>query len=395
MLKSLTRFIQEIVDIYTFFRKIPQAEKAIVLYVENENYYAYLEGLVTALTGQYDLSVCYITSSPEDPILQTTNPRIKPLYVKTLLPFFMIALNCRVCVMTLTDLNQFSFKRSIEPVHYVYAFHSLVSTHMMYRHGAFDHYDAILCCGPHQVQEIRQYETCHNRTPKQLIEAGYYRLERIYEAFRSPAAAPSPSDIKGTILIAPSWGEENVLESCGERLCTLLLEAGYAIIVRPHPETVKRSPELLALLTSVCGRNPNFTLETSVATDDALLRADVLITDCSGIALEYAFGTERPILFLDVPLKIKNQHFRELNIEPVELFLRPKIGQIVSPEHLETVPQTLEALIEQRAAYADRIIELRTHYVYHFGQSSKIGAQYIYRLVTKKIDKIPIETSKS
>ncbi len=52
-----------------------------------------------------------------------------------------------------------------------------------------------------------------------------------------------------------------------------------------------------------------------MTTDDSLLRADVLICDISGIALEYVFGTERPVLFLDVPLKIHNPRFKELEKE--------------------------------------------------------------------------------
>ena len=99
----------------------------------------------------------------------------------------------------------------------------------------------------------------------------------------------------GRSLIAPSWGVANILESCGERLVELLLKAGYEVIVRPHPETIKRSPDLVAEFASRYGNDPGFTLEMSVAGDSSLIRADVLISDYSGIVLEYAFGTERPV----------------------------------------------------------------------------------------------------
>ena len=41
-------------------------------------------------------------------------------------------------------------------------------------------------------------------------------------------------------------------------------------------------------------------METSVATNDSLIESDLLICDCSGVALEYALGTERPVLYVDV-----------------------------------------------------------------------------------------------
>ena len=283
--------------------------------------------------------------------------------------------------MTMPDLNQFHIKRSANPVHYLYVFHALVSTHMVYRHGAFDHYDSILCVGPHQVREIRKQEELYQLPRKELVEAGYYRLERIYEAYRNYSRNEAAPSGRGTILIAPSWGDENIFESCGERLIEILLRANFEVIARPHPETVRRHPELIAGFSSRFGDNPNFILEKSVATDDSLLRADILISDYSGITLEYALGTERPVLFLDVPPKVKNERFKELGIEPLELSLRPEIGKVVSPENLESVPDMISSLLAGRAAYKKRIAELRDKNVYSFGRSSEIGAQYIMNLV--------------
>jgi YidC/Oxa1 family membrane protein insertase len=161
------------------------------------------------------------------------------------------------------------------------------------------------------------------------------------------------------------------------RLVELLLESGYKVIVRPHPETLRHFPKSITFFATKFGNNPNFTLETSVATDDSLLRADVLVSDYSGIVLEYAFGTERPVLFLDVPAKIRNQRFEELGVQPLELSVRSEIGIVVPPEELEDVPRAISNLMLNREAYRKRIIELRKQYVYAFGHSSEIGAKYI------------------
>ena len=109
-----------------------------------------------------------------------------------------------------------------------------------------------------------------------------------------------------------------------------------------------------------------------------------MICDCSGAALEYAFGTERPVLFLDVPLKIRNQRFKELGIEPLELSLRSEIGVVVSPQKIDTVPQVISQLMANSAVYKKRIAELRKKNIYAFGQSAEIGAQYIIDLVMGK-----------
>lgn len=369
--------IRELKDFIRFFWKVPKTERYIVFYSEHEGYYPNFEGIIYELINTHRQTFCYITSDPNDPILQTPQTKIKSFYFNRLLPFFMVLVNCRAFVMTMTDLNQLHLKRSANPVHYFYVFHSLVSTHMMYLEGAFDHYDTVLCVGPHHVAEIRKREKLAGLPAKNLIEAGYYRLERIYQSYRRYAAQPQSHDEKPTVLIAPSWGDENLLESCGERLIEALLKTGHKVIARPHPETVRRSPELMTSFRSRFGDNPDFTLETSVATDDSMLKADVLICDCSGIALEYAFGTERPVLFVDLPLKIRNPKYRDLGIEPLELALRDKIGVVISPDNIDSIPPAIERLRAETELYEKIIRELRAKNVYAFGRSSEIGAQRI------------------
>lgn len=359
------------------YYKLSKQEKSIVFYAEHSGYFSYFEGIIKELTQKRNQSIIYITSDHSDHILQNNGVRIKPFYFNTILPLFMIFAKCKVFVMTLTDLNQFHLKRSINQVHYVYVFHAAVSTHMMYRFGAFDHYDSILCVGGHQVEEIRKHEEMQKLPAKKLVEAGYYRLERIYDAYKQFS---NKSSCKKTILIAPSWGEKNVLESCGKQLVEILLQNDYAVIVRPHPETVKRTPELLRELSKKFGGNPSFRLETSVSGDESLLRADVLISDCSGIMIEYAFATEKPFISIDVPLKIKNPRYPEIG-EPLELLLRSKIGRIVSIQEIDKIPAVILNLIKSKNKCRREIVKLRKQYVFNFGESSKVGADYILDLL--------------
>lgn len=370
---------KELADIYHFFFATPSSHKEIIFYVEHRGYYSYTEGILAELQKIYHQPISYITSDFFDPLLTNTNPAIHVFYIKKFLPYVMALLNARVCVMTVADLEHFSLRRSAYPVHYVYVFHALVSTHMMYREGAFDYYDSILCVGPHQIAEIRAREKQNNLSPKRLVEAGYYPLERIYELWRA-RPEKSPAQEK-TILIAPSWGEQNVLESVGGQIIGILLKAGYRVIVRPHSETIRRFPDLLKEFVNMFGENPSFTLETAGAPDAAIICADILISDSSGIMLEYAFGTERPVLSIGVPPKVKNPHFQKLHMEPVELTLRKQFGIVLSPKEIDTIDRVVEKLIAEKDMYRERIRALRSKYVFAFGSSSQIGAEYITGLL--------------
>jgi len=359
----MVNVFREIAEFHRFFYRTPKAQRAIVFYAEHRDYFHYFEGLIEELIGKYNQSLCYITSDPNDPILQSRELE-RTFYINKLLPLFMVLVDCKVFVMTLTDLNQFHLRRSVNPVHYVYVFHSLVSTHMIYRFGAFDYYDSILCCGSHQVEEIRRHEELYGLKPKNLVETGYYRLERLHKAY----SGHSKESGGISVLVAPTWGASNLMEICGEELLRILLDGGYQVTLRLHPETVKRHKYLIP---------DNISLETSVGNMDSLVDADILITDWSGIGMKYAFGTERPVIFIDTPRKVNNPKYEELGIEPIQALLRDKIGVVVSPDNLDTILEVIYDLIANGLAYKKTIIELRKKYVYAFGHSAEIGAGYI------------------
>jgi YidC/Oxa1 family membrane protein insertase len=374
-------FLREIGQFLRFFWRTTKEQKQIVFYAENAGYFAYLEGLVNELVDRRGGEVCYVTSDPDDPLLSDHRGGLHVFYLRTLLPYFMILVNCRVFVMTLTDLHRYHLKRSMHAVHYLYVFHSPVSTHMMYRAGAFDHYDSILCVGPHHIEEIGAYEKLRGLSPKQLVPAGYYRLERIHGEYHKQKTPVPDSSWKATILVAPSWGEHNLLRSCGAELIRPLLEGGYRVIVRPHPETVRRESELLAHLDRAFAGHDGYNMERSVRTDDSLLAADLLVCDLSGVALEYALGTERPVLFVDVPPKVRNPEYADLGREPIELALREEIGELVPPDDLAGVAERVDRILSRRDQYRDKLAALRDRIVYEFGGSAAIGADHIMRMV--------------
>ncbi len=79
---------------------------------------------------------------------------------------FFSTLDVDILAMTMPDLETFHIKRSQNGVHYAFVPHSIVSTHMVYRNGAFDHFDTVFCAGPHHVAEVRKHEAMRNLPKK-------------------------------------------------------------------------------------------------------------------------------------------------------------------------------------------------------------------------------------
>src|SRR5690606_13279690 len=109
---------------------------------------------------------------------------------------FFATLDVDVLLLTMPDLQTFHIKRSPHPVHYCYVHHSIVSTHMVYRPEAFDHFDSILCVGPHHIEEIRTREALFSLNAKTLVESGYGRLDKILDQSRP---GPLPRNDGATI----------------------------------------------------------------------------------------------------------------------------------------------------------------------------------------------------
>jgi hypothetical protein len=137
-------FIRSWLDLLRF-RKLPAAERRVVFYSEGRTYVGFLAPVMESLAERHGDRVCYLTSDANDPFLVSGDQRFRSFYIgrgAAMITAFQ-TLKATVLVMTAPDLNSFHIKRSVHPVHYAYLFHSMVSSHMIYREGAFDHFEAI------------------------------------------------------------------------------------------------------------------------------------------------------------------------------------------------------------------------------------------------------------
>lgn len=364
---------------YLRYTRLPLHRRSLVVYSEGAAYWPHLGPVVRALLARFDGYIAYVSSAADDPGVALTHPRLTTYvigdgYVRTL---FFSALQADVLLMTMPDLNTFHIKRSVATKHYVYLHHSLVSSHMAYREGAFDHFDTILCAGPHHEAEIRATERLKGQKPKHLVRHGYGRLDAIL------AAARDDSLLTGCpmVLVAPSWGPHGLLEVHAEGLLQVLANTPWDVVIRPHPQTVRLAPKALATVQRWCERAPNLKLETSVVGYDSLLRASAMVSDWSGAAFDYALGLERPVLFVDVPRKINNIHYGLVDIEPIEVFGRMQMGRVIGVDELARLPEHLRHLLAEREVQCEALRAFRERWVFNVGGSADTAADCLMQLV--------------
>ena len=225
------------------FENLEQNERQIVFYSEDKNSWFIFESLINELINTYNVSICYVTSSKDEPILKPINEKIKTFCIGEGIARtkFFLNLKADILIMTMPDLETFHIKRSkVYPVHYIHVFHAMVSTHLVYNKEAFDHFDSIFCVGGYQMEEIRSAEKKYNLKSKNLVQYGYSHLDNLIKTYSSMVKLDEENNPM-TILIAPSWGKNGLFESICEKVIEILLNAEFKVILRPHPMSQKKS----------------------------------------------------------------------------------------------------------------------------------------------------------
>ena len=368
------------------FNKLDLDERSIVFYSESSVIlYPYVEEIINELEKR-DQKICYVTSSKNDPVLK--NKEIKTFYIGdgSARTKFFLELKARVLIMTMPDLDTYYIKRSKTfPVNYIYLFHSMNSTHMEFQKGAFDRFDTIFCVGQYQIQEIQATEQLYNLKQKKLVECGYGLLDKLLKSRPSHSQENFLSkNNKKKILIAPSWGKQNLLETVGIDLVKILLDAGYHVTVRPHPMTIKKSPKLIKQIKEKFEKNPDFLLDTNTSSFEQLFSSYALITDWSGIGHEYAFVCERPVIYVDVPKKARNKKYDKIGFVPLEISIRSKIGEIISIQNLGSIPERIEFLYGHITDFQSKIKKIRDDTIFNIGKSGEAAANEIIRIINEK-----------
>ena len=151
----------------------------------------------------------------------------------------------------------------------------------------------------------------------------------------------------------------------------------FQVTVRPHPVTRQRWPEVVPKLAARFAGHEAFVLEPDIAGRASLEAAHAMVSDWSGAALEFAFGFERPVAFIDVPAKVNNRNYEQLGITPLERSIRDEIGVVIPPGSFAEAAARIEGLCTDPGAFAARIRAARQAHIFHPGGSGAVGADAI------------------
>ncbi len=373
-------------DYKKFFRI---ANKHLVFYSESNGFYKYFKGIIDYLLKYTNITIHYITSDYNDNIfeLEKNNDKIKAYYIEEKkLITLMMKMDADVVVMTMPDLDSYHIKRSYirKDIKYVFIPHGIDSINLTQRYKSINAYDIFFACGKYQRLEAEEIYKFFGLKRK-IYDWGYSLLDDMIADYEKEKK-DNNKKAKKSILIAPSWQKDNICDLCLEELLDELRKNNdYEIIVRPHPQEVRHMKEKFEKLKEKYKNDNNIIIQTDFSKTNTILNADILITDWSSIGYEYAYATKKPVIFIDTPMKIMNPNYKDINVEPINIWSRNIIGKSLKVNELNKINETIKYLLNNGKKYEKDISNLLNESIYNLNNSSQKGAEYIVEIIQEQI----------
>ncbi len=249
---------------------------------------------------QRGISLEYLTASPDDPALAESYQHVHCRFIgennKAYAKLNM--LNAGILLSTTPGLDVYQWKRSQNVKWYVHTFHA-VDEGLGYRMFGMDYYDAILLTGEFQEKYIRKLEELRGLPQKELLVVGSTYMDALKDKLDKKEAEASVKAEETTILLAPSWGSSSILSKYGAEILRALIATGYHIIVRPHPQSLISEKAVLEPLLKEFPDSDKIEWNYDNDNFEVLRKADLMITDFSGIIFDYALVFGKPIIYAD------------------------------------------------------------------------------------------------
>jgi len=240
--------------------------------------------------------------------------------------------------MTTPGLDVYQLKRSKMVKHYAHILHA-PSDATMYRLFGIDYFDSVLLTGDYQAEDIRTLEHQRDIPEKKLITVGCTYLDVYAEKIKN---LPAEENHPFTVLVSPSWGPSALLTRYGEKLLDPLAASGWRIIIRPHPQSKKSEAGTLERLHTRYKDSSNIEWDYERENIFSLNKADIMISDFSGIIFDYMFLRDKPVLYVNQDFDLRPYDADDLDHELWQFKTIKEAGIELKEEHFTNIIEIIK-----------------------------------------------------
>ncbi len=360
----------------------------LVFYSEGGQYWDVFAPVIDALSNK-GVACTYFTSDANDPGLSYEAPSLEAEFIGTDARSAAVLnrLRAKLVVMTTPQLDIFRLKRSEHVDHYCFMEHSLGDP-LGYRRFAFDHFDSVLCPGPHHLVSIRAIEEARGLRRKRLYETGltyYDAMLRDLALIGAHGGGGEGGDERdqrtsATVLVAPTWGNNGLLARYGTACFEPLLEAGYRVILRPHPQAWVSEAAELARMQRDLAQYRHLTIDRAPSGLASMEASDILISDMSGINFDYAFLFAKPMLVVDGEFEMGGREAEYVDQPMWDHAAILQLAHLVADAEFADMPALVERSLSEYSK-AD-VEDFRGRSTYNFGHAGRAAADELVGILS-------------
>ena len=353
-----------------------QADKnkiPIVIFSDHKRYFTTFKPICDELDKK-GIRTVYMTMSPDDPALETHYENITAEFIGSGNDAFarMNLLNARIVLSTTPSIDVFQWKRSKDVDWYVHVLHSAGDV-TMYRLYGIDYYDAILTSGAFQEDEVRTLEKMRNLPAKELYRAGIPYMDEMLK--RAKTYERKQSDVP-TVLLAPTWGQYGLLNRYGEELIRSLVDTGYNIVIRPHPQSFTADKDIIDDLMNKFPESDRLHWNRDNDNFEALAGSDIMISDFSAVNFDYAFVFDKPLIYSNTGFTKNLYDAWRFEEDPWNVATPRRIGIELTKENIPNLKQIIDDSIGNTSLDEARN-EAKNETWCNIGSSARVIADYL------------------
>ena len=347
---------------------------ALVFYSEGKQYYGVFRPILDAL---HKLRYPYIllTSDASDPFLKEKKFHTKFIGTGNRAYAYLNSLSADIVVMTTPGLDVLQIKRSKGVHHYCHIVHSLGSPN--YRTFGMDYFDSVLVNSSIQESFIRSIEQAHHLPQKLIRNIGSTYIDWLSLHSSSKKFFKSIKKGQKIVLLSPSWGREALLSKYGMNLIRPLLDSGFLVIIRPHPQSFISESALIEGLEKELRGEERVVFDKNASNLAAMMQSDLMISDFSGIIFDYLCLFEKPVFSIEYDFDHSGYDSMDVGgLWEFEIFKKLKIGLKI--EELKNISKILKS--KNDIKYKKEVKKLKKLLWSNPGKSGMIAASTLLEI---------------
>ena len=361
--------------------QLDSSYKPYVIYNEGNQYWNTFKPVCDEFERR-KINLTYYTSSKTDPVFEQNYEFVKPEFIGEGNAAFakLNMLSAGFVLMTTPGLQVYQLKRSKRVAHYSHIVH-MPNDATTYRLFGLDFFDSVLLTGEHQKAYLRFLENQRGIPKKDLVTVGCPYLD-VYK--ENIAAIPAEENHPFTVLVSPSWGDVGILKKYGEKLLDPLAATGWHIIVRPHPQSKKSEADMLSRLEERYKDNKNVEWDYERQNIFSLKKADVMISDFSGIIFDYTFLCDKPVMYVSDKIDLRPYDAYDLGEKKLWQYESlEKFGKKLDEKDFADIKEVIKNMSDSREL-ADARAKAKAEAWMHIGEAGKRIVDFMVQTMDNK-----------